>query len=561
MLGDITDVIERHDRAIYNLQQLLFSSKGGGSNTFKSIIIDDGTTQIVLDLLSDKPADASITATPGAIFDRIYVDVEWASLGPGFYYQVDYAKKLGPGNYQIIDSLFVSGTSKRIENLDPDTDYGVRVWGYNPAGQPSIDPTWHDVTTVKDASIPTAVTGVLVGRGATSVIVKFNASADVDVAGGKGLYLVQISNDNFATVAAQTYTSATVVPFSDITGEGSYKARVYAIDSSGNQSAPSTSSAYTAGGVVDAMLVGNFDAGHIQFGSMSGDRISANTLDIVAVKSSSVTTATLTLAGGALRALNGTGGVGMLINSQGISIYNSSGTRTIFLDATTGAGTFAGTLSGATGTFAGSLSAATGSLGSLSLSGTLTMSGTGIFQTANSGTRITINNQNSGGTGYINFFSGLAGETVAGYIVVSAGDGAVTLQCPTFTGGFGVPQIRMDGANKTLTLTGDHITMSYNTLTQSSSKKIKRNIKPLRPSLDIISALKPSEFEWRDTDYHGFGLIAEEVQEILPDLVRPLTMEGGIPGPLGLDYIALIPFCIKAIQELRAAMPGQPVRN
>ncbi len=52
-----------------------------------------------------------------------------------------------------------------------------------------------------------------------------------------------------------------------------------------------------------------------------------------------------------------------------------SGSSTFSGSLSGAAGTFSGSLSGATGSFAGSLSAATGSLGTLSVSGTVTMSG------------------------------------------------------------------------------------------------------------------------------------------------------------------------------------------
>jgi hypothetical protein len=81
-------------------------------------------------------------------------------------------------------------------------------------------------------------------------------------------------------------------------------------------------------------------------------------------------------------------------------------------------GTFSGALSGATGTFAGSLSAATGSLGSLSVTGTLTLSGSGKLVTAGSGQRIEITATNND---RINFYTGNVGETTPGFIEAVSG--------------------------------------------------------------------------------------------------------------------------------------------
>jgi hypothetical protein len=84
---------------------------------------------------------------------------------------------------------------------------------------------------------------------------------------------------------------------------------------------------------------------------------------------------------------NRTGGYGVVMNKNGIAAYNSSGTNTFSLDATTGSASFSGTLSAATGTFAGSLSAVTGSFGGVTLASggsfksgqTAYNSGTGFF--------------------------------------------------------------------------------------------------------------------------------------------------------------------------------------
>lgn len=394
-LKDVTSWMNRLDKKVYELDQRMFSSTGGGSNVFKTIIIDDGSggPPIIIGIVADPPT--GLNAIPGALFDKIYIDVSWTSI-PGHTYQVEWAKKnIATGVYTLVSAAGgLGGNSYRINNLEPMTHYGVRVYTATPAGIYSAATDWFDVDTSKDATIPPAVTNVLIARGATTVIVKFDPltiAQAADVAQGKGVYRIQISNDNFATVYAETMSTSWVVPFNDITAEGSWKARVTAIDSSGNESAPATSTPYTAGGVIDSMLVGDFSAAHITFGTMSGDRITANTLDVAAIKSSSITTNTITLAGGTLRALGSGGGVGMAINSQGISFYNTGGTRTIFFDASSGAGSFTGTIVATAGT-----------LGDLAIVGTLTggeivgatITG-GIVRTAASGARIEMHSSSS----------------------------------------------------------------------------------------------------------------------------------------------------------------------
>jgi len=63
-------------------------------------------------------------------------------------------------------------------------------------------------------------------------------------------------------------------------------------------------------------------------------------------------------------------------------------------------------------------------------------------------------------------------------------------------------------------------------------------------ALDIIKKLEVKEFDWRDTNIHEVGLIAEEVEKVFPEAV---WKESGMV--MGLKVLPLITLCIKAIQE------------
>jgi hypothetical protein len=67
----------------------------------------------------------------------------------------------------------------------------------------------------------------------------------------------------------------------------------------------------------------------------------------------------------------------------------------------------------------------------------------------------------------------------------------------------------------------------------------------LTASLDIISKLKPVSFDWKSDNKSDTGLIAEQVQEILPHIVS--KTDGVVQG---LDYAKIVPYLIGAIQEL-----------
>lgn len=80
----------------------------------------------------------------------------------------------------------------------------------------------------------------------------------------------------------------------------------------------------------------------------------------------------------------------------------------------------------------------------------------------------------------------------------------------------------------------------------SSDRRLKKNIQPLNNTLQGVLRLKPSQYNWKDPQKGGksYGLIAQELAEVYPDLVRERS-----DGYLGIYYYELIPLLIKAIQE------------
>lgn len=86
-------------------------------------------------------------------------------------------------------------------------------------------------------------------------------------------------------------------------------------------------------------------------------------------------------------------------------------------------------------------------------------------------------------------------------------------------------------------------------LTQTSSRKVKENIKPIADARKILE-LNAVSFDFKDkdrgTDRRGF--IAEEVEKVLPNLVTPENDE----APASLDYIGMIPYLQAVIKELEA---------
>lgn len=64
--------------------------------------------------------------------------------------------------------------------------------------------------------------------------------------------------------------------------------------------------------------------------------------------------------------------------------------------------------------------------------------------------------------------------------------------------------------------------------------------------LDTLHKLRVVEFDWKDNNAHDIGLIAEEVNKVLPEATYK-NEKGEIEG---LRILPLVAILIKAIQEL-----------
>lgn len=88
-----------------------------------------------------------------------------------------------------------------------------------------------------------------------------------------------------------------------------------------------------------------------------------------------------------------------------------------------------------------------------------------------------------------------------------------------------------------------------------SDRNLKENIQPLTNSLEKVKALQGVSFDWKKETAehtmvgmtHDIGLIAQNVQEVLPELVRE-----GEDGFLSLRDRGLVAVLIEAIKELNA---------
>jgi len=132
----------------------------------------------------------------------------------------------------------------------------------------------------------------------------------------------------------------------------------------------------------------------------------------------------------------------------------------------------------------------------------------------------------------------------ANQVVASAGTGGVTLSLPQSINSTATPTFGNLTINGTITATGD-ITAYF-----TSDKRHKNNIQLIPNALEKVSKLNGVTWEWNDDvnevtkSTPKTGLIAQEVQEVLPQVV--VERENGY---LGLDYSKMMGLLVEAIKE------------
>jgi hypothetical protein len=82
------------------------------------------------------------------------------------------------------------------------------------------------------------------------------------------------------------------------------------------------------------------------------------------------------------------------------------------------------------------------------------------------------------------------------------------------------------------------------TVTANSDESLKENVKIIENALDKVVGLRGVEFDYKETGEHSIGLIAQEVEEILPDLVY--ESEEGIKSVAYQNIVAVL---IEAVKE------------
>ena len=119
---------------------------------------------------------------------------------------------------------------------------------------------------------------------------------------------------------------------------------------------------------------------------------------------------------------------------------------------------------------------------------------------------------------------------------------------------------RADGSNMFYCDANGDVTASGN-ITAYSDRRLKENIKTIPNALSLVQRLRGVTFDWIETKKHSYGVIAQEVEEVIPELVHEAD-DGAIEGAdkktiKSVDYSKMVSVLIEAIKEQQQQIEKQ----
>ena len=97
-----------------------------------------------------------------------------------------------------------------------------------------------------------------------------------------------------------------------------------------------------------------------------------------------------------------------------------------------------------------------------------------------------------------------------------------------------------------LQVAGDVVAAS----TAFSDERLKDNIKPIENSLEAIKKLNGVTYDWKANGKSSVGVIAQNIQEVFPELVKEVQPIGEDEKRLTVNYDGLVGVLIEAVKDL-----------
>ena len=273
---------------------------------------------------------------------------------------------------------------------------------------------------------------------------------------------------------------------------------------------------YVATGTLDAskITVQHLSASSIDTGAMNASLITTGTLNANIIKAGTISD---TQGNSSINMTTGAAILNDLKAKNSLILVDNTNTQRGSLSYSSAGGTLLN-MSNPNGTTLCSLQArATGSGGNFQ-----------IFN--NSGTNVLVAQANAAGGGY--------------YVFNNSNNNAVSVAVGNAQDGY--VNVYNSSGSYTINLSGQSGVVTCVSVNQTSSRKVKENIKPIEDAARILE-LQAVCFDFKDKaqGVNKRGFIAEDVAEILPGLVTPETED----TPAALDYVGMIPYLQSIIKD------------
>jgi len=172
-------------------------------------------------------------------------------------------------------------------------------------------------------------------------------------------------------------------------------------------------------------------------------------------------------------------------------------------------------------------------------------------------------------------------DTSSGDITFQGGAGAITLSAGSdirmsngnWTGDYGAKIqhhdnhlyvqygsgnfiVRNPSGNNRLTLDQSGNLTAVGNVTAYSDARLKTNVNTINDALSIVGKLRGVSFDWKETGKRSIGVIAQEVEQVIPEVVLNTVETDPTTGKTtevkSVDYGKIVGVLINAINELKA---------
>jgi hypothetical protein len=109
----------------------------------------------------------------------------------------------------------------------------------------------------------------------------------------------------------------------------------------------------------------------------------------------------------------------------------------------------------------------------------------------------------------------------------------------------------VSGAGTTRLRIANNGVVYVQSLVQTSSLALKDNIRTYANALETVTRLRGVKFNWKDSKTPSVGLIAEEVEKVVPEVVAHAN------GAAGINYSALVGVLVEAVKEQETKLEKQ----